>query len=150
MLIFSREEGGNSQEPELHDIRDLVQHTAVHARVSNYNYNYVFTRIDCYGRMTVRATLHMNTWDRAVKKTCFHIKMCQIPSYVSVAQNLVNQLYAILWEWSFKYITCNINHSFYSVSDTIPIRSVLQTIKNLLFLLQIKQFHEASVIFLYF
>ena len=71
MLIFSREEGGNSQEPELHDIRDLVRYTAVHARVSNYNYNYVFTRIDCYGRMTVRATLHMHTWDRAVKKLVF-------------------------------------------------------------------------------
>ena len=49
---------------------------------------------------------------------------------------------------------CIINHNFYSVSDTVPIWPVAITAgqQKLLFPLQVKQFHEASlsVIFLYY
>ena len=66
MLIFPREEGGDPQEPELHDICDRVRHSS---RLGKQLYNYVFTRIGGYGHVTVQATLH--TWDRAVKKLVF-------------------------------------------------------------------------------
>ena len=50
----------------MHDFRDRVRHSS---HPGKQLYNYVFTRIGRYGRVTVRATLH--TWNRAVKKLVF-------------------------------------------------------------------------------